>query len=62
MLRGTVKTWMRESPLVRVIEYEVPDRGGDGKGELIALITTITRDDSRPGCAARAGLSRAVGA
>jgi hypothetical protein len=25
-----------------VIEYEVPDREGDGKGELIALITTIT--------------------
>ncbi len=27
---------------IRVIEYEVPDREGDGKGELIALITTIT--------------------
>jgi hypothetical protein len=27
---------------VRVIEYEIPDRGGDGSGELIALITTIT--------------------
>jgi hypothetical protein len=27
---------------VRVIEYEVPGREGDGKGELIALITTIT--------------------
>jgi hypothetical protein len=26
---------------VRVIEYAVPDRDGDGKGELIALITTI---------------------
>lgn len=26
---------------VRVIEYEVPDREGDGKNELIALITTI---------------------
>jgi hypothetical protein len=25
-----------------VIEYEVPHREGDGKGELIALITTIT--------------------
>ena len=25
-----------------MIEYEVPDREGDGKGELIALITTIT--------------------
>jgi hypothetical protein len=28
--------------LVRVTEYEVPDRDGDSKGELIALITTIT--------------------
>jgi hypothetical protein len=27
---------------VRVIEYEVPDRDGDGKSELIALVTTIT--------------------
>jgi Insertion element 4 transposase N-terminal/Transposase DDE domain len=28
--------------IVRVIEYEVPDRDGDGNGELIALVTTIT--------------------
>ena len=27
---------------VRVIEYEVPDREGDGKDELIALVTSIT--------------------
>jgi hypothetical protein len=27
---------------VRVIEYEIPDRDGDGSAELIALITTIT--------------------
>jgi hypothetical protein len=27
---------------VRVIEYEVPGRDGDGKGEVIALVTTIT--------------------
>jgi Insertion element 4 transposase N-terminal/Transposase DDE domain len=27
---------------VRVIEYEIPDRDGDGSGELIALLTTIT--------------------
>ena len=32
---------------VRVIEYEVPDRDGDGNGELICLITTIT-DRQRP--------------
>jgi hypothetical protein len=30
-----------QAALVRVVEYEVPDRDGDGKGELIALITTI---------------------
>lgn len=28
--------------LARVIEYDVPDRTGNGTGELIALITTIT--------------------
>jgi hypothetical protein len=33
---------------VRVIEYEVPDRAGDGKGELIALITTITDPRQAP--------------
>jgi hypothetical protein len=27
---------------VRVIEYEIPDRDGDGNSELIALVTTIT--------------------
>jgi hypothetical protein len=27
---------------VRVAGYEVPDRDGDGKGEVIALVTTIT--------------------
>lgn len=31
--------------LVRVVEYTVPDRAGDGKDELICLITTI--DDPR---------------
>ena len=36
---------------VRVIEYEVPDREGDGKGELIALITTITDPRQAPAAA-----------
>ena len=36
---------------VRVIEYEVPDRGGDGTGELIALITTITDPKQAPAAA-----------
>jgi hypothetical protein len=40
---------------VRVIEYEVPDRQGDGKDELIALITTITN----PQQAAAAALAHA---
>jgi len=33
---------------VRVIEYEVPDRDGDGNDELIALITTITDPREAP--------------
>ena len=40
---------------VRVVEYEVPDRAGDGKDELIALITTITEFTGAPaGILARA--------
>jgi Insertion element 4 transposase N-terminal/Transposase DDE domain len=31
--------------LARVIEYDVPDRAGNGTGELIALLTTITDPD-----------------
>jgi Insertion element 4 transposase N-terminal/Transposase DDE domain len=31
-----------EGYLVRVVEYTVPDRDGNGTGELIALLTTIT--------------------
>jgi hypothetical protein len=36
---------------VRVIEYEVPGREGDGTGELIALITTITDPEQAPAAA-----------
>ena len=39
---------------VRVAEYEVPDREGDGKDEMIALITTIAGVPGRPGPAPRA--------
>jgi hypothetical protein len=40
---------------VRVVEYEVPDREGDGKDELITLITTIIRfPDAPAGILARA--------
>jgi hypothetical protein len=38
----------QEARHVRVIEYEVPDREGGGKGELIALITTITDPRAAP--------------
>lgn len=31
-----------------MIEYEVPNREGDGKGELIVLITTITDPQQAP--------------
>ena len=33
---------------VRVVEYQVPDRDGDGKGEVIALVTTITQMTAAP--------------
>jgi hypothetical protein len=33
---------------VRVVEYEVPDRDGDGQGEVIALVTTITAMTAAP--------------
>jgi hypothetical protein len=33
---------------VRVVEYEVPDRDGGGKGEVIALVTTITEMTAAP--------------
>jgi hypothetical protein len=36
---------------VRVIEYDVPDREGRGKGELITLITTITDPAAVPAAA-----------
>ncbi|WP_261570539.1 IS4 family transposase [Frankia gtarii] len=30
-----------EAHLVRVVEYDIPDRAGDGTGELVVLLTTI---------------------
>jgi hypothetical protein len=36
---------------VRVIEYEIPDRDGDGKDELTALVTTITDRRRAPAAA-----------
>jgi len=34
-----------EAHLVRVVEYSVPDRAGNGAGELIVVLTTITDPD-----------------
>ena len=38
--------------LARVIEYDVPDRAGNGTGELIVLLTTITDLDGDNGARA----------
>ena len=46
---------------VRVVEYEIPDRDGDGSGELIALITTITDPALASAAGARPGLPPAAG-
>ena len=40
-----------QARLVRVIEYEIPDRDGDGKGELTALITTFVSPLEAPAAA-----------
>lgn len=39
--RAGVELDSDEAHLVRVIEYDVPDRAGNGTGELIVLLTTI---------------------
>ncbi len=36
---------------VRVVEYEIPGRAGNGKGETVTLITTITRPADAPAAA-----------
>ena len=38
----------QQARIVRVIEYEVPDRGDDTSGELICLLTTIADQDDAP--------------
>jgi hypothetical protein len=39
-----------QAHLVRVVEYDVPDRAGNGHGELIVLLSTITDPaEARPG-------------
>jgi hypothetical protein len=40
-----------QARIVRVIEYQVPDRDGDGTGELICLITTIVEHGAVPAMA-----------
>ena len=62
-LRGKTRTGLLEAAraghrldpaqarYVRVVEYQVPDRAGNGTGELIALITTITDPAEAPAAA-----------
>lgn len=52
----------RRARYARVVEYEVPDRAGAGKDELIALVTTITDLRHAPGSRARGRVPRKVGA
>ncbi len=59
-IRGKARQWLIEAArsggdleedqarYVRVIEYQVPDRDGDGNGEVIALVTTITGMTAAP--------------
>ena len=48
------RNWIRVRPAIRVVEYKVPDREGR-KGELIALVTTITDPrEARAGALAQA--------
>jgi hypothetical protein len=44
-----------QARVVRVIEYEVPDREGNGKDELIALVTTILDFREAPAAVLAAG-------
>ena len=44
-----------QARVVRVIEYEVPDREGNGKDELIALVTTILEFREAPAAVLAAG-------
>ena len=49
---AAARTWTRTRPGTSAsIEYEVPDRDGDGKDELIALVTTITDPRQAPAAA-----------
>jgi len=62
-IRGTARTRLVEAAragaeldperavVVRVVEYTVPDRAGNGSGELIALLTTITDPTHAPAAA-----------
>ena len=46
--RGGTMPDPRRARIVRVIEYEVPDRGDDGDRELICLLSTILDPDDAP--------------
>jgi hypothetical protein len=46
---------------VRVVEHEVPDLEGDRKGELIALVTTITDPRQAPAVSGATARPRSSG-
>ena len=50
-----------EAHLVRVVEYDVPDRAGNGTGELIVVLIHDPRPGQRPRRRTRRGLPRALG-
>jgi hypothetical protein len=50
-----LEAWAERARLVRVVEYDVPDRGQDGQRELFCLLTTILDPRSAPAAHLAAG-------
>jgi Insertion element 4 transposase N-terminal len=50
-----LEPWRDRARLVRVVEYEVPDRGADGERELFCLLTTLLDARSAPAALLAAG-------
>jgi Insertion element 4 transposase N-terminal len=50
-----LEEWRERARLVRVVEYDVPDRGTDGQRELFCLLTTLLDPRSAPAALLAAG-------
>ena len=50
-----LEAWSERARLVRVVEYEVPDRGTDGERELFCLLTTLLDARRAPAAVPAAG-------